>query len=119
MANGDEAGQEVRDTENLEVHSASWLRNADVHQLDDRVISWTKFDLPDIPEQPGDRTFVLDKQMRPELLARKFYGEQRLWWIIAIANDIREPLTQLHEGRRVRIPDPERVRERIQAEGKL
>ena len=42
-------------------------------------------------------------------MAKNIYGDQFLWWIIAQRNEITLPATQVFEGKRIVIPDPNYV----------
>jgi nucleoid-associated protein YgaU len=53
-----------------------------------------------------------DDVTRIDLLAWKYYGDCALWWVIAEANDIINPL-ELETGRVLRIPAFETVQMRI------
>lgn len=97
--------------------SGSWLQNCRLHELPDGTITWTIFDRPSIPERDGDLQVTLSEPGRPDQLAREYYGDGTLWWVIAVANDIRLPSVGLHPGRKIRIPDPDYIREQVRAEG--
>jgi hypothetical protein len=65
------------------------------------------------PESDGDlRHLVSDTEAyRIDLIAHKYYGDQYLWWVIAVANGIVDPFRDLsnHENATptiLRIPDP-------------
>ncbi len=48
-------------------------------------------------------------QHRLDLIANDVYGDVNLWWIIADANAIIDPMTELAAGTKIRIPSKERV----------
>ena len=43
---------------------------------------------------------------RLDLLAQKFYGDVRRWWIIANANNLGKGTLMVPPGLQIRIPDP-------------
>lgn len=52
---------------------------------------------------------------RLDLISQKFYGTPELWWVIALVNDIHDPLVGVTVGQQIRIP----TRNRLAAEGIL
>lgn len=46
---------------------------------------------------------------RLDLMATEFYGDPRLWWVIALANNIVDPTYGVEVGTVIRIPRPENV----------
>lgn len=52
---------------------------------------------------------------RLDLISNDFYGTPHLWWVIALVNDIIDPLVSVPEGTKIRIP----TRERLASEGIL
>lgn len=68
--------------------------------------SW---DSPDIPELNTD-VFVKVKpewEHRPDLISLAFYGTLRLYWVIAWANKMTDPIAETIIDKELRIPDPE------------
>lgn len=53
-----------------------------------------------------------------DALAFEFYGDERLWWVIAYANDIFNPVTDLKVGDRIVIPQQSVVRDYVNRRGK-
>ena len=49
---------------------------------------------------------------RLDLIAAKAYGDTSLWWIIATANNIFNPFTEMYAGMPLRIVPIERVADR-------
>jgi len=64
----------------------------------------------EIPESPNDRFHrVTEAEVRRiDLISYRYYGDVRLWWIIAEANNITDP-TYLTPGRILRIPSKDVV----------
>jgi len=46
-------------------------------------------------------------------IAYKFYGDPRLWWVIALANDAYNPSALIYAGRQLIIPSPDYVKKVI------
>lgn len=50
-------------------------------------------------------------QFRPEyvgnldLLAKETYGDEKLWWVIAITNDVTDPFDSSNTGLLLKLPD--------------
>ena len=47
--------------------------------------------------------------MRMDLIAHEVYGDDSLWWVIARANGIKNPLTDMAVGDVLRIPEKSNV----------
>ena len=96
----------------------SWLKNASAFQLAAGTDTWAFFDeVPDFIQRTNDLTITLTTELRPEQIAKDVYGRYELWWVIAVANGIRMPLTGFYPGRRLRCPDPSVILEQIRKEG--
>lgn len=63
-----------------------------------------------IPEAEGDRHHIVTQAeiRRIDLISYRYYGDVRLWWVIAEANNITDP-THLTPGKVLRIPARETV----------
>ena len=72
---------------------------------DNRLIHETMFKYK-IVESDGDIIYTItDKtKNRLDVIASMYYRNPQYWWIIAIANDIIDPLTELKIGTTIRIP---------------
>ena len=44
------------------------------------------------------------EQNTPDLIAYEFYGDERLFWVICLANRINDPFTELPIGKKLCIP---------------
>ena len=71
-----------------------------------------KFNFPpvriyNIPESSSDiwRLVKSDEQFNPDLIAYREYGDEKLYWIILMANNIFDPFTDLPAGKTIRIPN--------------
>lgn len=94
----------------------SWLRYASFEESDYAGNSYSFFDVvafPTIETQDDDRTHTVTSADRPDLLADRFYGDSRLWWVLAIANGWDQPFTALCPGTVISVPSPRYVRERL------
>ena len=59
---------------------------------------------PSVPRSPTDLVLTLESETRMDQLAFEYYGDAKLWWIIAGANDFSEANFVLSSGVQVRIP---------------
>lgn len=82
------------------------------------VISQESWLPPTFPESKNDKVHQIKdhERLRLDLLADKYYGDQYLWWVIALANDIIDPFLELNDKDTpisLRIPDPEVVNAKV------
>jgi len=59
---------------------------------------------PFVPEDPEDIYIITSEEDRYDILARKYYKDASLWWIIASANNIHNAPFGLKDGTILRIP---------------
>ena len=59
---------------------------------------------PTIPETADDIYLISTSGDRYDILAREYYGDQTLWWIIASANNSQKASLDLEPGIQIRIP---------------
>jgi nucleoid-associated protein YgaU len=91
----------------VSIKRGSWLKNQGLDRFDDDTVAWSGFErLPDIETRDGDLFYRVQGDERPEQIASRFYGKGEMWWIIALANGIRIPISDIYSGRLLRIPDP-------------
>ena len=92
----------------------SRLRFADLFIIDD-VEHWDILDLPKIEEQQDDLRYQVKRGAfeRIDRIATRFYGDPRLWWVIAAANDLEVVPTDLNEGDILIIPSPRYVSQEL------
>ena len=74
------------------------------------------FQFNDFPEWVLNKdctvTYVNDmEQNTPDLIAYSFYGDERLFWVICLANRIMDPFTELPIGTKICIPNFNAVKE--------
>lgn len=92
------------------VPTHSRLRFADLFRSEG-VEFWDILDLPAIVEQGDDLVYQIKGGVgeRVDQLATKFYGDPRLWWVIAAANSFELVPVDLNHGDIVIIPSPRYV----------
>lgn len=61
---------------------------------------------PFIPYRDSDIYLISKRSDRLDLLAHTYYGNHRLWWVIARANDLGKGSLNVPPGIRMRIPYP-------------
>ena len=64
-----------------------------------------------IPPDPTDRVITITKQLegKLDLIASEIYGTTDCWWILAEANQLLDPMTEVTAGTKLRVPTKERV----------
>jgi hypothetical protein len=64
-----------------------------------------------IPPDPSDRIITITQQLqsRLDLLSGEIYGTVNLWWILAEANQMVDPWTEVSAGTKLRVPLKDRV----------
>ena len=67
-----------------------------------RVLSSTMY--PKIPFRNGDRFVYPIEGDRLETIAKRYYDDTTLWWIIAKANEIRDGSYALNPAKQIRVP---------------
>lgn len=62
--------------------------------------------LQKIPYSKEDINFkvTIPCENRLDLISYQYYGTTKYWWVIAIASDISNPLTEVTNGKILRIP---------------
>ena len=67
------------------------------------IESWER---PEIPESDDDMyiEYQENQNNRLDLISFKYYGTVKLWWAIAVANDIQNPFEKIEKGTILRIP---------------
>jgi hypothetical protein len=59
---------------------------------------------PKIKASDNDIYIISDSSDRLDVLALKYYNDQTLWWIIAIANNLNDASYSIEAGKQLRIP---------------
>jgi hypothetical protein len=96
----------------VQIKTSSPLRFGVFVQVDGAEF-WDTLDLPAIPEQADDLRYVVTSVDRIDSLAYRFYNDQRLWWVIALANGLELLPTQLSAGNELRIHSPRFVTQNL------
>ena len=73
------------------------------------VDCWELPEYPEVSAAPDDILYTVARKDRIDALAQRFYGDSTLWWIIALANELRLLPTDLQENTQIRIPNGKRV----------
>lgn len=97
----------------VSISSASWMRfmnSEEEKDFADEIRFFGFFEAPEVPDSDGDFEIRAQFGDRLDAYAHKFYGDQFLWWVIALANDMDLPILQLNPGDTVIITDPVVVR---------
>lgn len=92
----------------VKVRDTSRLRFARLITLDG-IEHWEHPEYPEIRPAPDDIFYAVDLNDRIDKLAERFYSAPELWWIIALANDLRLLPNDLNERQTLRIPSGRRV----------
>jgi len=92
----------------VRVQRGSRLRFGEIVEVDG-VEFWDVLDIPEIPPQRDDLIHTVVGPDRIDLLAHRYYQDSRLWWVIAVANEMEELPTALNVGDSIRIPAPRYV----------
>jgi len=59
---------------------------------------------PVIPPDPTDLYIIADTEQFLDSLAKKYYGDESYWWVIANANGIGNGKLSIPVGKQIRIP---------------
>lgn len=59
---------------------------------------------PKIKPSDSDFYVITEETDRLDLLAKKYYNDPKMWWIIAVANNINDGNFYVEPGRQLRIP---------------
>lgn len=66
------------------------------------IETWRDLDIP-ITDEDSFHEISAKEENRIDLIAYQYYQNSKLWWVLVVANDIRDPLT-LEVGKVLRIP---------------
>ena len=93
---------------------SSWLRLCEYTSADSLEATYNYFEIaeyPDIEAQDDDLLRTVQSVDRIDRLATEYYGDPRLWWVIAVRNGWDQPMVCLRPGEEITIPSPRYVRE--------
>ena len=58
-------------------------------------------------------TIPIEHNYRPDLIANKFFGNSKLFWILVYINEINNSPEGFYTGRIIRVPRNERIMENV------
>jgi len=50
-----------------------------------------------------------EEEARPDLIAKNFYGNWTMWWVIMVFNNVQDPFTELLSGTIIQIPSQDDI----------
>jgi len=59
---------------------------------------------PNIPESSDDVYIIVSENDYLDSIAKKYYGDESYWWIIALANNISDGKLSISTDKQIRIP---------------
>ncbi len=80
---------------------------------------WGLFEEPEFPDLDGDIVHTVDMTDRIDKLALQYYGNERLWWVIAARNNMDDPTLELKpeeyqdRERQIIIPSPGYIQQNL------
>lgn len=94
-------------SKNMKARRTDRYRNCDIlkdKQTGDILLSTR--DIEEVPYRYSDifHTVKINEVGRLDLIAYQYYKNPLLWWVIAQANDIYDPFTDMQLGMSIRIP---------------
>lgn len=87
----------------VEIKKSSRLLFADL-VTSEGVEFWDTVVLPDARTRSDDIQHIVSANDRIDLLAHRYYGDSRLWWVIAWANNLEILPTDMKQNAQLRIP---------------
>jgi len=104
----------------------AWFKKAELNEIEpnrfihmpkgQRKNFWDlKIDLSK-EEDLDDVVFYINQEKfvnRPEMISIEFYNKPQHWWIIALRNNIKNPLKEFTLGKKLLIPDFIKVRNKL------
>lgn len=104
MATPDDSSVQDVSQFSVEVSAHSHLIFSKLKQYNE-VVFWERPELPDIPTSDLDVIKILNIADRVDNMSSAIYGDPVLWWILALANNIRLQPLQMNPGYQFRLPD--------------
>ena len=92
----------------IRIPKNSVLRYAELVEVE-KFIFWRPVQLPVFEPRDSDVQHLVARGDRIDLLAKRFYGDDRLLWIILWANDINLPELDIYPGVVLLIPARRRI----------
>jgi hypothetical protein len=72
-------------------------------RFDGKLVYKTTF-YPVIPESEDDIYVTISEENYLDALAKKYYGDESYWWVIAVANNISDGKLSVKADKQLRIP---------------
>ena len=79
--------------------------NLNIQNKNSRGLVYHSQLLPYIEPSDSDILIITEEDDRLDLLANQFYGDSKLWWVIATYNNLTDIDTKLEPGLQLRIPN--------------
>ena len=78
--------------------------NLSVEYKNTKGLVYNSILLPYIEPVDSDILIITEEDDRLDLLANQFFGDSKLWWVIATYNNLTDIDTKLEPGLQLRIP---------------
>jgi len=86
---------------NLDFNRFVFMKPGNKDKFYDWRIDFDKHDIDFDKFIIGEEKYV----NRPDYISYDVYGNSKYWWIIAMANDIKDPFYEFHRGKELKIPN--------------
>lgn len=96
----------------MSVDSSSWV-NMSREVTVDGITFWKKSEVPEFEPDETDRIHIVSDGESLQDIAFVEYSDWKLWWAIALLNDIRRPCSDVGMGDQIRIPTENRIRAKL------
>lgn len=98
----------------IALRSHSWCQQCKEEYIDDSeagssVRFFNRFQMPDFSADTMPFVYVIEGRVRLDQLAKQYYDDEALWWVIAAKNNIDLPDAELYQGQTLLIPSPDFV----------
>lgn len=106
------------DGSRVNIPGNSWRNQSELQKISlpatgEVAIFFDLFLSPDLPTSAFDDRHVVVRGERLDILSNRYYGTPFLWWVIADANDIGLPESEVYPGLELTIPAPTTVKRRL------
>lgn len=92
----------------------SWLRFSEYAEIETGGFNFRYYELSEMPGievQDDDILHTVISTDRIDRMSYHYYGTSKLWWVIALANGLDNPMESLNQGEELVIPSARYVRE--------
>ncbi len=94
---------------NFVAQTSRYLNSKIIHYVIDetKYLTFETFKKPQRSPNDQDRFYVITPgtQHRPDLVAKSAYGKEGYWWVLLLANDMKDVL-EFEAGKTIIIPTP-------------